>query len=298
MALLTDRVRHSAALSAGLSYLEKFERTEQQELIDKWLTSELWPAISPPRAFACKAGRHLGWAAMVRYDSGEPTGSHDAIRRLIAAPSAVGVLSDPSVHALFVGESVFGAKEALANGGVPLARAHEFASCMEECWRALVPSLSESEKKNAPAFALWVFHPILDEKNEDSSKLHLTLEDRHAWWRVLKPLAGLIVRDGPSREINSLLRCMKESPLLARIEAADIMDLLVTLRAKTASLTRETLGYYWDDAISCASSVIESIAANTADAPTRDQLYAFVATWAAPPLAIETAGAAAKRLRA
>jgi hypothetical protein len=282
----------------GLRYLEAFERTEQQQLIAKWLTTELSPAISPPRVFARDAGQHLGWAAMVRYENGEPTGSHDAIPGLIATPSAAGVLSDPAVHALFVGQSVFGAKQALANGGVPLARAKEFATRMEECWRALVPSLSESERKDAPAFALWVFHPILDTETENASKLKLTTDDRLSWWRVLKPLAISIVRDGPSREINSLLRCMKKSPLLVRLDGAEIMDMLVALRTKTATLTRETIGYHWDDAISCASSVIESVTANTRDAATRDQLYAFVAAWAAPPLAIESAGAVAKRLRA
>lgn len=298
LALLADRVRHSRALSAGLHYLEQFERSEQQQLIAKWLTTDLSPAISPARVFARDAGQHLGWAAMVRYKNGEPTGSHDAIPGLIAAPSAAGVLSDPSVHALFVGQSVFGAKQALVNGCVPLSRAKEFATRMEECWRALGPGLSESKQKDAPAFALWVFRPILGAENETTSKLKLTSEDRLSWWRVLKPLALSIVRDGPSRETNSLLRCMKKSPLLARLDGAEIMELLMALRTKTANLTHEMVSSHWADAISCASSVIESVTANTTDAPTRDQLYAFVATWAAPPLAIENAGAVAKRLRA
>jgi hypothetical protein len=298
LALLGDRVRHGQALSNGLRYLESFERVEQQQLIAKWLTSEMLPPISPPRVFARNAGQHLGWAAMVRYKNGEPTGSYDAIPGLIASPPAAGVLSDPSVHALFVGQSVFGAKQVLANGGVPLDRAKEFVGRMEACWRALMPSLSESERQDAPAFALWVFHPILDANNANSSKLELTPEDRLAWWRALKPLAVAIVRDGPSREIGSLLRCMKNSPLLAHLDGGEVEDLFVALHAKTATLTRDTTGHHWDDAISCASSAIEAVTANTTDASTRDRLYKFVANWAAPPLAIESAGAVAKRLRA
>jgi hypothetical protein len=202
------------------------------------------------------------------------------------------------VHALFVGQSVFGAKMALANGGVPVSRATEFAANMEECLRALLPSLDDAQQKDTPAFTLWVFHPILIGEDENTSKLKLTEEDRHAWWRALTPLAISIVREGPSREIHSLLRCLKKSPLLQRLDATDVIELVAPMCKRTEALTPESMGFYWDDAISCASSVIESVMARAIDVPARDQLYQFVATWAAPPLAIESAGAAAKRLRA
>jgi hypothetical protein len=91
---------------------------------------------------------------------------------------------------------------------------------------------------------------------------------------------------------------MKNSSLVELIDAAELIELLAPLRKRMETLTSESRGYYWDDAISCASSVIESISARTTDALARDQLYAFVATWAAPPLAMESAGAVAKRLRA
>jgi hypothetical protein len=295
--MLAERVRHGRALSNGLRFLEAFDRTEQHELIRKWLTSDLSPAISPARAFARDAGQHLGWAALMRHDSGERTGSYDLIQELVASPPLAGILSDPSVHALFVGQSVFGAKEALANGGVPLARASEYARQMGDCWNALVPSLDEGERKDAPAFALWVFHPIFDAGNNASSRLKLTIEDRLAWWQALKPLAMSVVRDGPSREINSLLRCMKGSALTARLKGAGIADFLEALRVKTTALTRESVGYHWFDAISCAADVIESVSANTTDPIVRDRLYALVSTWAAPPLASDAAGAVAKRLR-
>jgi hypothetical protein len=297
-ALLADRVRHSRALSAGLRFLEAFERTEQHELIRKWLTRDLSPAISPPRAFARDAGQHLGMLALMLYEgSGERTGSYDVIQELVAAPARAGILSDPVVHALFVGQSVFGAKEALANGAVPLARANEYTSHMQACWKTLLPSLIEGERKDAPAFALWVFHPVLDADKETSSRLKLAPEARIEWWKALKPLAVSIVQDGPSREIDSLFRCLKRSPLTAHLDGPAMMVLLEALRTKTAPLTRESIGYYWIDAISCAAEVIESITANTTDAALRDQLYGLVSTWAAPPLAVESAGAVAKRLR-
>jgi hypothetical protein len=111
--LLAERVRSSEALSHGLRWLESFDRVEQQQLIRKWLASELSPPISPQRVFARNSGQHLGWAAMVRYESGQPSGSHDIIRELVAATSPAGLLSDAATHSLFVGQCVFGAKVAL-----------------------------------------------------------------------------------------------------------------------------------------------------------------------------------------
>jgi len=299
LALLADRVRHSRALSNGLRFLEAFDRTEQHELIRKWLTHDLSPAISPPRAFARDAGQHLGWSALVQCErSGDRTGSFDVFQELVAAPARSGILSDPAVHALFVGQSVFGAKQALANGGVPLARANEYAGLMHECWKSLLPSLDEGERKDAPAFALWVFHPILDaENNEQPSGLKLAPQDRLAWWQALESLAVSIVRDGPSREINSLFRCMKRSPLAACLDEPAIADLLGALRERTTLLTSESVGSYWPDAISCAADVVESVSANTTDISSRDKLFAIVSSWAAPPLTNEGAGAVAKRLR-
>jgi hypothetical protein len=163
----------------------------------------------------------------------------------------------------------------------------------------LVPSLDDA-RGDAPAFALWVFHPVLDAagRSTSSSELKLTPEDRATWWRTLKTLADAIVREGPSRELSSLFRCMKDSPLLASLDGDEVIDLLVSLSTRTATLSRDSLGFYWDDAISCASAVVESITPNTAEPRTRDRLYALVASWAAPPLAIETSGAVARRLRA
>jgi hypothetical protein len=299
-ALLTERVRDSHALSNGLRFLEEFDRCERHMLIRTWLTSELSPAISPPRDFARYAGWYLGKTAL-RLDEGsrQRTWDFNVIRELVAAPAQSGILGDPSVHALFVGQSVFGAKEALDNGDIPLARANEYAGLMRECWKALRPSLDESKQKDV-AFALWAFSPILDAKNESSPGLKLTPKDRLTWWNALKPLAISIVQAGPSREIDSLFHCLARSPLTASLDTpiiANLLDLLEALRARTASLTLESAGYYWLKAISRAANVIESITANTKDTMSHDQLYALVSTWAAPPLAVENAGAVAKRLR-
>ncbi len=296
--LLVDRVRHGRALSPGLHFLGAFDRAEQQRLLRIWLTSDLSPAISPARAFARDAAQHVGWGSLVRYEpSGERPGSHDVIRELIAAPSAAGVLSDHAVHALFVGQSVFGAKEAVAHGDVPLARASEYASQMEHCWKALLPTLDETHRKDAPPFALWVFHPIVDPEKDESSPLKLTPADRLAWWRALAPLAISVVRQGPSREVSSLFRCMKGSPLVEQLDGSELIELLTALGTRTATLTRASVGPHWDDAIACAAAVIEPVCRRTIDAKTRDELYAFLSTWASPPLAHESVGAVAKRLR-
>lgn len=295
--LLAERVRHARALTKGLGFLESFSSAEQQALIRIWLVTELSPEISPPRTFASAAGQHLGWAAMMRYSTGEATGSHELVKSLIRAPSASGLLHDPQAHALFVGQTVFGAKQAVENGGVPLARASEYVEHMEACWTALLPSLVEGARKDGPAFALWAFHPVLDAAKANSDKLRLTSHERLAWWRKLLPLAIAIARGGPSREVNSLFRCLQRSPLLAEVDASEVVDVVEALGSRTASLVRESLGPHWQDAIACASSVVEALVARAADTRVRDRLYTLVATWAAPPLALECAGLVAKKIR-
>lgn len=298
--LLLKRVRNARALVHGLKYLEWFDRDEQRELILEWLTGSSSPAIAPARHFVRAAGRHLGWAALVRYEeTGQPTGAHDVIDQLIRSPSQSGVLSDSSMHLLFVGQSVFGAKQALANGGVPFERADEFAQRMKTCWEALRSAPVGAEQKDPPAFALWVFHPILDAADEQGrSKLELTDDARQGWWRILKPLATSVAREGPLREVHSLLHCLKHSPLVARVDGAEVLDILVELRSRAETFAPEDGAYHRDDTIACASSVIESVMANTVDAIVRDELYSLVAAWAAPPLGNETAATVAKRLRA
>lgn len=201
------------------------------------------------------------------------------------------------MYTLFVGQSLFGAKLALVRGGVPLARTHEFAHRVHECWNALAGTLSEDERKDAPAVALWIFSPILDKNHNSDPELELTTEDRLTWWRALYNVAVSIVRDGPSREVGWLFHVMAGSPVVQAFQQSDYVELLEALQTRTRTLDRASLGYHWADALSSASEVIEALAQNEQETATVDLLYRIVSDWAAPPLSVERAGAAARQIR-
>lgn len=235
---------------------------------------------------------------MKRYvETGAKTGSYYLYGELVRNRPTEGILSDPLLHFVFVGQSVYGAKLALIGGVIPLERADEFAARMMDCWAALLPSLDDNARQDKPAFALWVFGPILVEKADDAPRFHLTPAERRAWWLALRPLALTIVREGPSSEVNSLLRCLKGSPLIVGIGNPDIGGLFLALQERMNVLDPKSTGFYWLDSIECATFTIEALLTTTTNAQERDRFYAIVASWAAPPLANETASAAARRMR-
>lgn len=208
-----------------------------------------------------------------------------------------GVLSDPVLHFVFVGQSVYGAKLSLVRGGVPVRRANEFAAWMSDCWAALVPSLRDDVYQDKPAFALWVFGPILEGERDHASDFSLNAAEREAWWLALRPLALKVVREGPWGEVDSLLRSVKESPLLAGILLRDIAGLFQALRERTGALDSASTRFYCHDCIECACAAIEESLTRSTDAQEREELYVIVSYWAAPPLANVTAAAAARRIR-
>jgi hypothetical protein len=292
-ALLTGRT--GDGLSIGLRFLEAFEREEQHRLLRTWLLTDLQPKLSSERTFAQHAGRHVGWAAMVRYEgTGETTGSHDIIHELIAAPSSAGVLSDPSLHSVFVREIVFGAKQVVA-GGVPFARAYDFARLMESCWQTLSATAEEEGSKDTQSFALWVFGWLF--KAGRVATPEFPQEDRVRWWRALRKLALSIVNTGPPRDVRWFFDQIEGSPILRAIGATDVLPLMEALNDRTDELTQVSMGVHWREAISSASAVIESTFADTDDASLRNDLYGFVRGWACPPLAVERAAVAARQMR-
>jgi hypothetical protein len=296
--LLSGRIRHGAALADGLRFLECFDVDEQKSLLRLLLTQTLQPPIDNTRIFLRGVGQHIGWAALMRYENtGAKTGSFDVYGELLTNRPAEGILRDTACYFHFVGQSIFGAKKALVGGGIPLGRADEFAARMQACWAVLGPSLGDTEYEDKPPFALWVFGPILGSNRHESLAFASTLDERKAWWLALRPLALSIVREGPSKEINSLLRGIKDSPLLASMGSRDVDDIFQSLHDRTKSLIRDSTGFSWDDSIECASVAIEAILARTANAKERADLYAVVESWAAPPLVNEHAAAAARRIR-
>jgi len=293
--ILWDRVRDGHALSRGRYYLEGFTRVEQRELLCRWLATDVAPPVTARRAFLRVIGEHVGLTAWRRYQSGGPTGSRDFLDEFLGSPAEAGILHDPAMHAYFVGQTVFGAKQALSNGLIPVEEAGEFAARMRRSWGPLVAILGADEYKDPPAFALWVFSPILE--GQRSARFKLSPEDRLVWWRALRELALAVVREGPPREVSHLFRKMTASPLLQTLDVLDVLDLLEALGERTKPLTSAELGYRWTDAISAACTVVESVHRSNVDRSVLDLLYNLASTWAARPFVVEEAASLAKNLR-
>ena len=125
-----------------------------------------------------------------------------------------------------------------------LSRAGEFAARMLACWAVLGPSLGDGEYKDKPSFALWVFGPIFGSNRHETLAFAPTLDDRKAWWLALRPLALSIVREGVAKEINSLLRSIKQSPLLASMGSSDVGYIFQSLYERTKALTCDSTGFF------------------------------------------------------
>jgi hypothetical protein len=150
---------------------------------------------------------------------------------------------------------------------------------------------------DAPSIALWVFGPILTLQQADSAVRHLSIEERRTWWRALYDLAISIVRDGPSREVDELFAAMARSPLLEGLQERDYRELIAALRERVQASASDVRDYHWRAALAHAANVVEALAKNERDVSRIDGLYRIVSAWAEPPLSIERAGVAAKRIR-
>jgi hypothetical protein len=175
-------------------------------------------------------------------------------------------------------------------------RASEYASLTQAAWEALAPRLEEGGREgHAPAFALWVFDPVLHQQAEGAKSW--TDAELDTWWTHLEPLARAIVRDGPWREISSLTRLLNESRLTGAIAVGRLWPLVEAIAVRAAALDPRQGGAYWRQALTCASSLAEKMAERTSDRKLRDDLYAVVSKWGASPLSLDEAAAAAKRIR-
>jgi hypothetical protein len=129
------------------------------------------------------------------------------------------------------------------------------------------------------------------------------LPDRGDLWLALIELADATLwsdtlRDDTDREIWSLLRLVERSRLIDVVGAQHLRSLIDALdeRVRSADLQRMR-DVHWAESIACASAIAERIAALSGGHNMRDELYLIVSRWAAPPLAIEAAAIAAKRMR-
>jgi hypothetical protein len=294
--VLLESIRNGHVASEGLRWVERFTRPEQQVLLKNWLTTDHAQPMQHAHEFVRKAGQHIGWAGLVRYEgTNEPTGSHDIFEELVARPSLHGVLADPSLHAFFVGQAVYGAKLALVGGAVPLERATEFFLRIDSCWSSLLPTMSEDPTRDRPAVALWALSPIL-ETNENSEH-SLRTNDRLAWWRAASATALAIVRDGPWQEIDHLMGALGKSSLLDSLTVTALRPVLEALDARTKGILQAAPRYRWDHALTSAAVVIECVAPFTTDNAARDWLFSLLTAWAAAPLSNEKAAQVARGLR-
>ena len=215
---------------------------------------------------------------------------------VLANPPSEGLLANPEFFEIFAGQLAFGCKLALASGWVPLERASEYASLTQAAWRALAPRLKDGAREgNAPAFALWVFDPVLHQQAEGAKSW--TDADLDTWWNHLEPLAGAIVRDGPWREISSLTRLLSESRLTGAIDVGRLWPLVETIAVRAAAVDPPQGGAYWRQALTCASSLAVKMAERATHPKLRDDLYAVVSKWGASPLSLDEAATAAKSIR-
>jgi len=296
-ALLMERVRHGVALVLQLGILEAFEHAEQVALLRHWLTENVSPPITFEETLLRDVGQHVGWAALVRYGDGRTSGSHQLIEELLAAPSAAGLLSDSANHLKFVGQVVFGLKTAVANGGVPVARAAEYAALLGKAWRALGPSLESMKSGRRPAFALWAFHVVLDDPFDAAQRAEGRIQpaDVPQWWACLRDVATTVAAEGPSWELDALVRQLRAEEAVRVVGPADALAILQLIAERTRPMTATELDPYWRMALDGAAELCERVA-DLPNAPI-EELFALASEWGGPPLSIERAAAAARRIR-
>jgi len=293
-ALFLDEIRNGHVLEGGYWCLRNFTSSEQTIILSRWFVEGIQPGIARAREFVRKGGVHVGCAALVRYASGEKTGSSAFLSQLLAQRPSQGLLSDPALYDIFVAQAVFGAKQALINDAVPLARAAEYFDLILACWSALLPTMSDERSNGHAAVALWAVGPILE--TDPKSEHALKTPDRMAWLRAALPLALKVVAEGPWHEVSHLMGDLSDSELLNTIEISDIKPLLLAFDARVKAISPTAPRYRWDHAISRAATSIGTLLPRV-DSGTRDWMFEMLTLWAASPTSNDTAREVARDFR-
>ncbi len=293
-ALLLDEVRNGHALDGSFWLLRNFTAAEQDRILSRWFIEDIQPGITRARQLVRKGGVHVGCVTLVRDSNGKKTGSNAFLWRLLAQRPTDGLLSDPALYDLFVAQAIFGAKQALINDAVPLARASEYFELVLACWNVLLPAMSEEPSDKQAAVALWAVGPILE--TDPKSEHALKTTDRMAWFHAALPLALKIISEGPWQEISHLIGDLSDTELRNTVGIADIKPLLLAFDDRVKTLPSTAPSYRWDHALSRAAALIDALLPRV-DPTTSDWMFEMLTRWAAPPTLNETAREVARDLR-
>jgi len=297
--LLYDRIRSARVLEHAVHLLCRFSLSEQTSLMVHWLTDDLSPAIEHHDQLLRACGARIGCIALVQLDKDDERRNpyREVLWELIAEPPAVGLLSDPDRYALFVGQTVFGAKEALTSGNVSVDRACEFVEQVTRSWNRLLPLLSEENGNHGPAFSLWVFSPVLDTESSKYHNFSPSMGERLSWLRALTPLAKKIVHTGPWREVDDLTRLLADSSLASSVALTDAQELLEILNQRCNSEIVDGLVLYHRNQAIAGAAQFAGVVGMNVSAAAQNELHAILTGWSLPPISNEEAARAARQLR-
>lgn len=286
-ALLGDRVRSGAALWLGVSHIGGLDKSEQRTLLDTWLSADLEPPLRAPNDFLRQLGQSVGGDALIPYEDGTHTASHDVLLELLERRPTVGLLSNVELHAAFLNHCVFGAKEAVVGGAVPNASCWLYGGIMMRAWRAL-----HGLAKDNPALSpmSWIFLPLFD-TSHDRRAFRPSVAEWRQWWTALLPLANAVLEAGSAQDVHCLLKALTESGTTEYMAPSELLELLELFRKRSRDLTRGDFRVvqWWYQTFDAACDVAEQVCRGALDSRSRHQVLDILHEWAGPPLSLPRA---------
>jgi hypothetical protein len=214
------------------------------------------------------------------------------IEELLAAPPAVGALSERRTYLHWISKIVFGAKMTFLRQLPSPNLVADYANLITACWRQL---------RDAPAgrpFGLipqWAFAPINEMANTQDSPL---LGD---FWICMRPIACSVVRDRSWPEVHWFLLSLKGKNLGDRLGAEALMAVFEAVDAKyrhaleSYQMTegQSSSSHEHESALEQAAELAEYLGLLTSTTPNvRSRLHSILQTWD-----MIRARAAARKLR-
>ncbi|KYG03468.1 hypothetical protein BE21_51520 [Sorangium cellulosum] len=222
------------------------------------------------------------------------------VDRLLASRPIEGALADDAAYRAFVESVVAGAKEMALWGKIGPEAADAFAGWMDQCWSALRGASTNQDQPSR--FTLFVFQllsPVHPRAAPDSRPA-----DPRTWWAALERLTCRIVDEGSPADIFPLVFELRESNVLRCLRAGSLRTFIDHLAARVDGEPPGVLHANsdvmesWPWILIYASEVLEAVAlADDADARLHETISRILEKWANPPLSLDRAVRAARRLR-
>lgn len=158
---------------------------------------------------------------------------------------------------------------------------------MHVCWqrlRELPPPDPETDQRPV-AFALFVFHGILDSQRERSQE-QSKITDVGPWWSALGPLARQIVRDGILEDVYHLVFALREPETIAGLDAHSVIGVVRALGERVGREPVELLlapspaAATWPSVIEYGAQVVRNVALALPPAdPVVGEFYTMLECW-------------------